>query len=342
MSSLTDDALDQFSTSHTNSADVGKIDDLIPVDDTHWRKIIEQSNVSREVWQETENLIAEAEENQAARCENGTPFIFYVDKNKKARLVQGCCNSWTCERCGVLRAKQEYGRMVNGAKVLSKKGITLYFLTITCRGRELSLEDAEAGYKDWCDRFLTAMRNRQKRECDKAQAHLPEDKRSKPEWYYGGVTERQKRLHPHSHMTISYCPPDAVPYEKGALLPNGTIAKHDCYYSEWMVKAAVRAGLGPMCDISLVKSAVAVAVYQSKYMFKDAMMTVWPKNWKRVRYSQSWPKLPKHKPEIAFPVIRSTDWLMVDAMEMTVYADTFDTWEVAKSHGAYSVKYKKS
>jgi hypothetical protein len=301
--------------------------DQLSTSQTSLREMLANADVSRHTLRETEAYIEEAELAQTARCENGAPFIFFVGSDGKARIVEGCCNDWTCGRCGIKRAKAEYGRMVNGAKVLSERGLPLYFVTLTCRGKELALADSEAGYKDWCNTLLTAMRTR----C----------KRAGFEWFYGGVTERQQRGHPHSHLCVSWCPDDAIAYSKGALLPNGAIAKHEGLYSQWLVGAAVSAGLGPMVDISLVNSAVAVAVYQSKYMFKDAMRTVWPKGWKRVRYSNSWPKLPKHEHEVAFPLVKLADWKRMENLGLTVYADSQVTLEAAYARLVTCVVYKQ-
>jgi hypothetical protein len=66
---------------------------------------------------------------------------------------------------------------------------------------------------------------------------------------------------------------------------------------------------------------VAVAVYVSKYLFKDAMKTKFPKSWKRIRYSQNFPKLPDRTPELAFPLIKLEDWKRLAALDMTVYAE---------------------
>lgn len=252
---------------------------------------------------------------QSDRCPNGAPFIFFVDGQGRGRIAQGCCNSWTCDRCGHIRALHEYGRIVNGAHELNAQGTKLYFLTITCRGKECSLDEAEADYGKWTNRFLTNARKRCKKQGDP--------------WSYAQVTERQKRLLPHSHFATSFCPDDAQPFAEGSILPNGRTAKHDCLWSEWLRAANVAAGLGIECDLSAVREAVAVAIYQAKYMFKSAMTTEWPRGWRRVRYSQSWPQLPRQKAEVAFPLVHYSDWLKMAALEMTVYADSAVTLEAA-------------
>jgi len=304
------DLLDQLSTSHTPT-----------------RNELLADGVSIRTIRETEALIEEAELAQAPRCENGAPYIFFIGGDGRARIVEGCCNDWTCPRCGIKRAKKEYGRMVHGAKELHKRGLSLYFVTLTCRGKELNVKDAEAGYLDWTDKALTAMRNR----C----------KRHGGYWCYSSVTERQKRDHPHSHYQMTWIPDDAVPHSKGDWVPNGAKAKHDCLYSQWLTDAAVSAGLGRMTDISEVHSPVGVAVYQAKYMFKDAARTVWPPRWKRVRYSRNWPKLPVQKPIMAFPLVRAADWRKLEALDITVYADSEATLEAAYARLVTCVVFKQ-
>lgn len=276
---------------------------------------------------ETERLVKEAEERQAKFCDNAAPFICYVDAHDRAHLVEGCCNDWTCGRCGLKRAKAEYGRMVEGARRLHAEGNTLHFLTLTCRGADMPLSTAERDYMKWTNRILSTMR--------------ADWKKRGGVWAYVQVTERQKRQHPHSHMITTFRPKDAATARKGDILAHGQPARHDCLNSAWLVKACQRAGLGRMTDISEISSPVAVAVYVAKYLFKDAMQTEWPKGWKRIRYSQSWPKLPEHKHSIAFPVMRPDDWLMVRALERTIWCDRDVTAEIAKHHGIIAVKVKK-
>lgn len=289
--------LDQLSTSQTNPDNLRLL------------------GVDRRTIRETEAAIEEAEIEQVETCPNHAPYLFFVDASGRGRLVQGCCNKWECPRCGVLRAKKEYGRMVHGARELQSQGCVLYFATFTCRGKEMSAFDAEKGYGDWCNRLLTNMRTKAKR------AGSP--------WYTAGVTERQKRLHPHSHMIVTFLPDDALPYARGDWLPNGAIAKHDCLYSAWFVGACESAGLGKMADYSEIKSPVAVAVYLGKYFFKDTMRTDWPRGWKRIRYSNSWPKLPLRKPEITFPLVHFSDWLRMEALDLIIHADSDATYEQA-------------
>jgi len=272
---------------------------------------------------EIEFQIEQSYEVQARRCERGAPYIFYVASNQSAHIVQGCCNDWTCPRCGQIRARKEYGRIVEGARKLSDEGKSLYFWTLTCRGADMPLETAERDYLIWTNRLLTSVRVKATR--------------SASFWAYVQVTERQKRQHPHSHIISTYAPDDAIPYRKGEFMPNGRKAKHDCLWSEWFRSANIKAGLGAECDLSAIENAVAVAVYVSKYLFKDSMATKFQKGWRRIRYSRNWPKLPDPKNTDAFPLVTLRDWQRMDALNMTVRADSYFTYEAALARRIFCV-----
>lgn len=258
------------------------------------------------------------------KCIKNAPYICFVDNIGKAHLVQGCCNSWTCPRCGNTRAKQEYWRMVNGAVALEQAGEKIYMHTLTCRGLELSIAEAEANYGKWTNHFITNCRDR----C-KAQGDL---------WAYCQVTERQKRAHPHSHLISPFLPDDSrlvtvKKWGKGAKLDD-----REVYISDWYAKRLKTAGLGEQYEITEVRSAKGCATYFAKYLFKDAVFEVWPDGWRRVRYSQSWPKpLEPVKLELAFAIIKRVDWQKVDKLKRKVYADTVETFEAARRHMQYSV-----
>ena len=192
-----------------------------------------------------------------------------------------------------MRARAEYGRIVNGAKILSADN-AMYFMTLTCRGRTMRAADAMRHYGEWTNRLLTTCRTKASR--------------SGVFWAYVQVTEKQRRGHPHSHLITTWCPNDAVAYGKGEYLPNHRQATRDTMWSEWFRSANVSAGLGVECDISIIRNAAAVATYLSKYLFKDALTTEFSEHWRRVRYSRNYPKLPEIINQDAFPLLQSKDW----------------------------------
>lgn len=222
---------------------------------------------------------------QALKCDNYAPFFAVQNSKHVWNIWQGCCNSWTCSRCGVMRAKQEYGRMVEGCRTLAREH-DLYFITITCRGKELALSDAHENYYKWTNTLLTAMRTRAKR--------------ANEAWHYCQVTENQKRGFPHSHIITTYKPHDLRLGEvkKFRTLANGSIEAYqkEALRSDWLQKRVISAGLGEQYDISKVDEVEGASRYVAKYLFKETMFdTEFPKNWRRIRYSNSFPKRSKDK-----------------------------------------------
>lgn len=253
---------------------------------------------------------------QSATCDNHAPYICFQDTAGMWRLVQGCCNDWLCGRCGQIRARHEFARIAYGATLLMDMGHSMYFVTVTCRGKDLDVSTSDDDYLLWTNRLFSTWRAR----CKKEGGH----------WAYVQVTERQQRGAAHSHIITTHHPNDGKMYNKGDMLPNGIVAKHDCLYSDWFVAANQSAGLGKATDCTEVRSVVGVTSYVSKYLFKDMQSALWPKGWRRLRYSQSWPKLPEHKNDSAFPVVRYKDWQRVMFLG-TVVADSEETYEKALS-----------
>lgn len=242
------------------------------------------------------------------RCQNRAPFICFQRDSGAWYLVQGCCNSWYCPRCSTLRAKHEYGRIVHGSNTLASAGHTLYFVTLTCDS-VLDKKASDSKYLEWTNRVITAWR-----------AH---SKRYSHAWHYVQVTERQKRGHAHSHLITTMIPNDTIDVLEGDWSFIGYRHKRDECYSDWLTHSCRKAGLGWVCNISEVRSSHGVAAYVAKYLFKEISQTEWPKHWKRIRYSQSWPELPDNTTHTdAFPVIRASDWNRVRELPVIRALDT--------------------
>lgn len=241
-------------------------------------------------------------------CPFGAPFAAMVVAGE-GRIFQTCCNHWECPCCGEVRAKQEYRRIVAGCEKLSIEH-KLYFWTLTCRGREISLEEAEANYYVWTNVLLTNART-------KAQ-------RNSQFWAYVQVTERQKktRRHPHSHIITTFLPEDAI--ETSSAEGRGD------FTSRWFSMANGSAGLGSQHRISGVKDASAVSRYVAKYMFKETMSETFPPKWKRVRYSQNFPKLEPLVPDLMIVLRSVTDWRRADYTPLTWHTDNNTIFQMAK------------
>lgn len=283
---------------------------------------LDQLSISQQLLENTEFELEQSHALQAEKCDNGAPFIFFVDNTGRPRVVQGCCNNWLCRRCGQIRARHEYGRIVNGAQKLADAGHELYFWTLTCRGKDMPLADAMAHYLKWTNKLLTYAR----RDCKKQEGL----------WSYVQVTERQKRQHPHSHLIVTFVHNDSRPTIR---MKNGK--QREVLESARFSQINARSGLGPQYEITVIKNPAAVAVYVSKYLFKESVSTEWPKGWRRVRYSQSWPKLEQAKAEVAWPLLKLYDWRRMSQAYPKIYADSQVTQDAAFARLITNVVYTK-
>lgn len=272
-------------------------------------------------------------------CHKFAPFLCIPPTaDKPGRLYQLCCNDWQCPRCGELRAKYEYGRMIEGCRTLARR-YPLYFVTVTC-GDETSLEEAEDHYLEWTNRLLDAYR-----------LHV---KRAKGVWNYCSVTERQpKRKFPHSHYITTARPTDAFNikdhyplYVASVAVINQAITydmrftpalfddlSHLDLHSEWLMLAAERAGLGVQARISDVDTVEGASRYVAKYLFKESMFTEWRPGWKRVRYSNNFPKLPEAPNHEAFPLLKPADWRKASDIAGDLICYSPYVYEIAQHHG---------
>jgi hypothetical protein len=265
------------------------------------------------------------------KCINHAPYFAYVTEGNHYAVTQGNCHSWSCPRCGIGRAKQEYWRIVNGSLSLVEQGHTLYFLTITTRGAGLSVKEAEGSYLEWTNRLLTNLRTKATRNADY--------------WCYSQVTERQKRRHPHSHILTTFDPHDAIEGVK----PGYTTGKdgvkrygdQKVLRSEILFQAVKSAGLGEQYDLSEVRKPEAVSRYVGKYLFKSSLLTTWPEGWRRVRYSQNWPKTELEKSD-AFALIKREDWYNLATCADTITCMGHDCFELVNGiMASYPVRVRE-
>lgn len=219
-----------------------------------------------------------------------------------------------------MRAKTEYGRLVEGSRTLSLAGETLLFLTITTKGKELSAKEALENYGKWTSKLLDAM--------------YTSSKRVGGSWHYAQVTELQKRGHPHSHILTTWNPVDGilgVKYRYKLVDGKRKRTEYPTIRSVWFEAQLARSSLGVQYDISPVMSVEATSRYIAGYMFKPEMFNyVFPKFWKRVRYSHSWPKISKQKGE-AFPLITNQDWFALSKVADVIDTVTDNDYEAVKT-----------
>jgi len=240
-------------------------------------------------------------------CSYRAPYFAFKKRENVYGVVQGCCNHWDCPRCGIMRAKHEYGRIVEGCRTLAKEH-DLYFLTITCKGKELAKHEADANYLKWTNKLLDALR--------------VNAKASGQFWAYVQVTERQSRGHPHSHILTVWRPQDLQTGTKRQYITTNE-GKRKCQNvpvlrSEYLQKRVIASGLGEQYDISKVDTVEGASRYVAKYLFKPEMFTdKFPPHWKRIRYSQSFPQLPERETD-AFILLSGNDWNKLASLSVVV------------------------
>jgi hypothetical protein len=210
--------------------------------------------------------------------------------------------------------------MVNGCRELGQSH-DLYFITVTCRGKEISHAYAEEHYGEWTNRLLDACRLKSKRE----------DR----QWHYVQVTERQKRLHPHSHFITTFTPSDAqrktIRKQKRQESGQPKYELSEVLRSDWFESQIKRSGLGSQYEITKVRNAEAASRYVAKYLFKPSIFEdSWPKRWKRIRYSQSFPKAAERETE-AIVLVTQEDWYDLAQKAVIVIVDNLDTFEEASN-----------
>lgn len=252
-------------------------------------------------------------------CIYHAPFFAYNKHDRTWAITQGCCNHWDCPRCGKQRAKEEYGRIIEGIRKLAEEN-QIWFITITCRGKEMLKHESEQNYGKWTNTLLDAWRL--------------QSKRLGVAWAYVQVTERQTRGHPHSHILTTFCPSDVVSHDwkwqRVTVAGLGKMAWVQAHRSKYIQQSVVRSGLGEQYDITPAGKVEAVSRYVAKYLFKDNIFNdVWPKGWKRVRYSQSFPKL-ERKETGAFVLMKREDWQKLAEKAVFVTCKTATELEEAK------------
>lgn len=252
------------------------------------------------------------------RCRYNAPYFAIERSEKRFKIVQGCCNHWDCPKCGIQVAKAHYGRIVVGARAIHETE-EMWFITVTCRGKELTVEDAKAHYLEWTSKFLDACYSRAKR--------------AGMAWAYVQVTELQRRGHPHSHILTTFHPSDLFcgTVDKWKTGVNGLLVcnKVPALRSDWLAAQVKKSGLGTEYDISRVQTVEACSRYVAKYMFKKSQFSAdFPKRWKRVRYAQSWPKVTRQKSN-AFVLLSQSDWRELANAARVLDVEEGDAYETA-------------
>lgn len=163
------------------------------------------------------------------------------------------CKSWACETCKAINAMHAAVQCANGIDALFLSGIRPKFVTLTLRGG-ISPDRAYKVLPDMWDKM------RRRFTLFGREFGLP--------FMYCAFIENQSRGVPHLHIVSSISP------------------KHH-ELKEWSVKS----GMGYMVDVQPIAANKGVAWYISKYVGKGNDKGLMPKGFRRVRYSENWPRV---------------------------------------------------
>lgn len=166
------------------------------------------------------------------------------------------CKKWSCEICAPINALYRAIETANGVQALLTSGIRPYFVTIT---QPASVKTPEMAYSilfsQW-DKFRNRWQYWAK------QQAVPN--------FYAAFVEGQGHREgmPHFHII-------------GTAFPGKRTVK------DW----ATSSGLGYQADVQLIAANSGVAWYVSKYSTKGSDAALMPRNFRRVRFSQDWPRM---------------------------------------------------
>lgn len=166
------------------------------------------------------------------------------------------CKRWACPICAPINALHEAIRTANGVSALRGAGLLVKFVTFTQLGKVKTPEFAYRILDSQWDKF----RNRW-------QYWAREQ--GVPNFYAAFVEGQSRRAGmPHFHILATSLP------------------------KAYRVKLwGIRSGLGYMCDVQAVGPSSGVAWYVSKYSTKSTDAQYMPHGFRRVRYSEDWPKM---------------------------------------------------
>jgi len=188
------------------------------------------------------------------------------------------CKRWSCPVCAPINAYHEAIKVANGIRAMYTAGLVPKFATIT---QGPKVKTAEFAYSI-LDQQWDGFRNR---------------------WQYWVAGEQLRSdfiYHPISRRIIPRVYKDAAPtmyaafvegQERREGVPHFHIIATMLPKKELMRKWAIKSGFGFEVDIQSVGASSGAAWYVSKYSTKSSDAQIMPKNFRRVRYSQDWPKM---------------------------------------------------
>lgn len=184
------------------------------------------------------------------------PCISTIGVTASGKVFPIRCKSWQCETCKAINAMHCAVQAANGIDALFMSGVRPKFLTLTLKGG-ISPSKAYEVLPDMWDKM------RRKFAAFAREVGVPFD--------YCAFIENQSRGVPHFHII-------------------STVAPNIRELKAWSTSA----GMGYMTDVQPIAANKGVAWYISKYVGKGNDKGLMPRGFRRVRYSEGWPKVLLH------------------------------------------------
>lgn len=186
------------------------------------------------------------------------PLMVCFTHEGKAKMIY--CGLWSCKRCRARLAKEHARRVRHGVNRLVETGGRPLFWTFTLPPKYRRAKEGYSVLKRLWDSLSKAIR------------------REQGTFQFAAFVEGQEKRGdmPHFHVVTF------------ATVPRKWHKRKDP--RKWIKDFAAHYGFGYQAEERLINSAQASA-YVSKYVSKSTPNI--PKNFRRVRYSQKWPKMPE-------------------------------------------------
>lgn len=224
---------------------------------------------------EPQEQASEPQKQERKKCENiNTLMLAKSEINKQAIIFHPRCKQWSCPACAEINAAK-WGAFVKQTSAYISDH--LYFVTITARGKTQSLEESMLAFTEAWKRLLSRVHYYNSL-IEWAGTHG-----NPKRFIYLAIPEQTKRGIMHLHIVCNQW----FFLRLSKLVPERR--KKKLVFIRWK-DLAMETGLGYQAKVEPVNTG-KVFYYVTKYLSKDLGKVDWPRGFRRVRLSQSWPRL---------------------------------------------------
>lgn len=209
------------------------------------------------------------------KCENlNTLMLAKSEIHRQAIIFHPRCKQWSCPACAEINAAK-WGAFARQTSAYISDH--LYFVTITARGKTKSLEESMVAFTESWKRLLARVQYYNSL-VEWAGTHG-----NPKRFIYLAIPEQTKKGIMHMHIICNQW----LFLRLSKLVPERR--KKRLVVLRWK-DIAMETGLGYQAKVEPINTN-KLFCYVTKYLSKDLGKVDWPKGFRRVRLSQSWPRL---------------------------------------------------